>query len=492
MFAPSGSKNPNITRNGRLTHRSFPEPDMALITELMEHIDRAPPAPEARKILMEQYRRCGWVEAAEEQAIEVLKIDSDDPEALTCLGSAEQLKSCKAEGDVKGKGKATQRLSIGKGLNLSKMKSNSSQNTVGLDTRKWQPSIFPITSPDFSMQELEEGYVALLEKSRTLQHHMELLQNLKGMRPLISEQSTLDITALAQGRMNSFFKTELLDSAKDISEKMIANNNDDGNGSLDVAIKDLQNVARFSKSSREHLNGPHSSYDGDSDNDDGGLRDVLVRRVRALKSLLPSKLQPVADAALMHVEHETLRRSYVNDETMFGDALTDIPRESFWVSEDGYAWDMGELAQAITSGGGVMRNPLTKQLFTPADIRSILRHPEGERLAALQVKQSELKKGVRTKTIENIGELAKVLVEDMTEDQLPSRRAVEEFLAYTATLPDNEQKAIDELKIPAKDSHTNIAFDIAIGDAVRDAQGNRVCFHKTGDLLQQAANHLKK
>ncbi|KAM0794146.1 hypothetical protein BDR22DRAFT_815672 [Usnea florida] len=194
----------------------------------------------------------------------------------------------------------------------------------------------------------------------------------------------------------------------------------------------------------------------------------------------------------MHAEHEILCKKYTNDETMYGDAVVDIPRERFWASEDGYAWDMDELAQAITSGGGVMRNPLSKELFTPTDVRAIMRHPEGKRLQALRVNQSQLKKGVRPTTVEKMAKLAKVLDEDTTEDQLPSRRSVEEFLSYVATLPGDEQKAIDELKVPAKDSHTGISFDIAIGDAVRDAQGNRVCFHKTGDLLRQAAGYLRK
>ena len=53
-------------------------------------------------------------------------------------------------------------------------------------------------------------------------------------------------------------------------------------------------------------------------------------------------------------------------------------------------------------------------------------------------------------------------------------------------------RKIDELRAPAQDSHTAIKFDIAISDAGRGAQGNVVCFHKTGDLLGQAAEYLRK
>jgi len=59
-------------------------------------------------------------------------------------------------------------------------------------------------------------------------------------------------------------------------------------------------------------------------------------------------------------------------------------------------------------------------------------------------------------------------------------------------VPDLEQKAIDGLKCPAKDSHTGQAYDSSIGEAVRDAKGNRVCFHKTGDFIGQAAAHLRQ
>ena len=59
-------------------------------------------------------------------------------------------------------------------------------------------------------------------------------------------------------------------------------------------------------------------------------------------------------------------------------------------------------------------------------------------------------------------------------------------------MPELEQKAIEGLKCPAKDSHTGQAYDSSIGEAVRDAKGNRVCFHKTGDLISQAAAHLRQ
>ena len=138
-----------------------------------------------------------------------------------------------------------------------------------------------------------------------------------------------------------------------------------------------------------------------------------------------------------------------------------------------------------------MRNPLSKEMFTVADIKEILQHPQGKSLGTLQDKQFKLKRGVRSTTQVKLANLAKILVDDMSENQIPSRRAVDMFAGYVATLPDAEQRAIDELKVPAKDSHTNTEFDSTIGDAIRDAKMNRLCFHKAGDFLRQAAEYLR-
>lgn len=114
----------------------------------------------------------------------------------------------------------------------------------------------------------------------------------------------------------------------------------------------------------------------------------------------------------------------------------------------------------------------------------------GKNLAAMQVDQSELRQGVREETIEKLNKAARKLLEDETEDFAPSHRTVEAFAAYLATLPVAEQKAIDELWVPAVDSHTGMQFDMSVGQAVKDAQSNLVCFHKTGDLLRQAVVYL--
>jgi hypothetical protein len=110
----------------------------------------------------------------------------------------------------------------------------------------------------------------------------------------------------------------------------------------------------------------------------------------------------------------------------------------------------------------------------------------------MQVEQSKLKHGVRPKTVEQLDKMSVILLADQSSDQMESRHVVDEFATYLATLPLSEQSALDELRVPATDTHTGQPFDTSIGEAVRDAQGNRVCFHKTGDLIRQAVNFLRQ
>ena len=214
--------------------------------------------------------------------------------------------------------------------------------------------------------------------------------------------------------------------------------------------------------------------------------------MEALKSALPNDLTHLVSDAFMHIEHEILNKSYANSETMYGDIVSDISRSNFWASEDGYAWDVSELVEAVKANKGAMRNPLTKENFTVADVEAVIRHPVGKQLAALQVEQSTLIKGVRQETITRLQTTAATLVQDNSEDSRPSHDAIDDFLNYVATLPEIERKAIDRLRVPAVDSHSGQPFDDTIGDAVRDAKGNRLCFHKAGDVLRQAAEFLSK
>ena len=450
-------------------HGSYPDPDIALISELIEHISRDPSAVEAREILLQQYNVCGWFSGAKEVAEDILKLDPFNWDANACLDADLETNAGSVKANA-GSGKTKQ---INGKAPMAKMSTS------------WKPSVFPISSPSSALRELEEGYTVILKRARILHEQAKLWHGLKGVDSNGSEAHLLDIATLAQGKVSPFVRTEPVISVKDVAKAMTPESEKEGRSGFDIAYEDLERVVKkLSRESGEPITLLDDNYDT--------LRDALVKRASSLKALVPEGLKMLADRALMHAEHELLHRSYVNTETMFGDAVSDIRRENFWASEDGYAWDMDELAQAITSNGGVMRNPLNKVMFTPADVRNIVHHPLGKRVAALQIDQSKLNQGLRPLTIDAIARLAKVLLEDMTADQVPSRRAIDEFAAYLATLPRTEQQAIDSLKVPARDSHTGNEYDWTIGEAVRDAQGNRVCTHKTGDFLHQAAEYLKK
>jgi hypothetical protein len=220
------------------------------------------------------------------------------------------------------------------------------------------------------------------------------------------------------------------------------------------------------------------------------MRGILTRRISVLSAALSDDMHLHLHSAFMHIEHEELGRSYVNSETMIeGTPVADIPRNHFWASQDGYAWDMEELAQALSSNSGVMRNPLSRNLFSVEDVSAIVQHPFGRRLRALQLEQRELSKGLRAATIQKMQELSSTLLSDQDANQLESRRALDAFLVYVAILPKKEQEAIDQLRVPAVDSHTGQPFDCTIGESVRDAQANKICLHKTGDFIGQAARH---
>lgn len=426
---------------------------MSFINELYEEISRNPPAIEARKLLVEQFAAAGWLEAAGDAVKELKQLAPDDPDVKTWV-----LTFCKPE--------------------------RTSQ--AAATKAPVQPAATLPDDLDSAREELAQGYKALRNRAKTLlveMLHLHSLQNHKGIpgsykTELSSSKHIPDITAIVEGRMNTVVRARPPGNVRIVAKTMQAKPDQ----AVEIALADFENTARWLRAP----NGKPSSIDNDS------VRETLVKRVRNLTTALPEKLRECPETALMHFEHEALQRTYVNDETMLGDRTSDIPRAKFWVTEDGYAWDMEELAQAITSNSGVMRNPLSRQMFTPKDIRAIVQHPTGRQLAALQIEQNQMSKGVRPQTIEHLEKLSATLLADQSSDQLPSRHAIDEFMAYCATLPEVEQTALNGLRCPAKDSHTGQPYDTTIGEAVRDAKGNLVCFHKTGDFIKQAAQHLRQ
>ena len=471
------------------------EPDMSLLNELYEEIERNPPAIEARKLLIEQYMAAGWGEAAHDAAQELSQLAPGDSEAVALLLL------------LKDSGKQNAPPPAYTPSTPSPRPSPSRTSFMRRGFRASSPSL--PKNKELGKKQLLEGYEALLDQAKSLLRETTLLRDLTKQNDEPATTSTgssilnvlgsffsssrkkdnsvsqrfekhiPDLVAIADGRVSSVVRVRQPASVRTVSRAMEAKPDE----AVDIAFKDLEDMARW-------LSSP-SNTDSPLDND--GVREALVKRVGTLAAALPEKLKPHASTALMHVEHEVLRKKYIGgDTTMLGDEVSDIPRANFLVTEDGYPWDIEELAQAISSNGGVMRNPLSHQMFTTNDIRAIVQHPKGKHLAAMDIEQKKLKLGVRPATIDQLDKLQLVLMADQSADQIPSRHAVDDFMAFLATLPMAEQKALEKLRVPAVDSHTGRKFDTSIGDAVRDAQGNRVCFHKTGDLIRQAVAYLRK
>jgi hypothetical protein len=438
-------------------------PNMALISDLWDAIERNPPAIQARALLMDQWINAGWLGIAGDTARELLRFDP--------LNAAAQ-EFIRKNGAAK-----TNQSSTGipeeKSANASTPRQHAAPKMLALPRRPEDRTAMEL--------ELSQGYEELRARAQTLLREYRLVSDLQGgnpQQPCTENRHIIqDLGALTDGCMSAVVSAVPPRSARAVSKAIEA----DQEQALDLAIGDLVEVARWVRSSSEKI----------IDNDT--MREILAKRVRVMIAALPDGFQQLPQDALMHVEHEELGRTYVNSETMISlEDVGGIPRTNFWMSEDGYAWDMEELATAINSNGGVMRNPLSKQMFTQDDVRAIVEHPLGKRLAPLQVEQSELRRGVRMATIVRLDKLAAALLDDDNDDQIKSRHALDSFLAYVAMLPQVERKAIDVLRVPAKDSHTGQPFDCTIGEAVRDAQASKICLHKTGDLIGQAARHLRQ
>ena len=461
---------PNPTENIRMDTEyrgsTFAEPDLSVINELIEHIERSHSMLDARILLMQQYARCGWTDAAEEVAHEALKIESSNSEAQIILAERRKQKRQKRQ---RGSGHKEP-------IEPHDRKEAKERKAV---KPPWKPARVAVTDPSTSLRTLESGYVKLLKDAESLLGEMKRYKTLD--TPILDKEKS-DLAGITLGKVSRVVRVKPLDGLDAVAQAIIRDCQTSGSKGLDIAIDDLQKAFSWvgtSANTTEHFK--ISSKRPASTDDDGEAREALLKRAKGLKALLPLDLHSLADAAIMHAEHELLHRTYVNDKTMLrGEPISDIPRANFWASEDGYAWDMEELAGALRSGDGVMRNPLTKEMFSKSDVRAIVQHPLGRGLQALQLEQSSLKQGVRPHTVKQIAKLANVLKLDVSENGRPSRLAVEEIVSYLQTLPESEQKAIERLRVPAKDSHSGMPFDTTIGEAVADMQGNRVCSHCDG------------
>ncbi|CAO2648556.1 Nn.00g078230.m01.CDS01 [Neocucurbitaria sp. VM-36] len=453
------------------------DPDMVLIGELLEEISRRPAAVGARKLLVEHYLSVGWLDAAMDNAKELKSLAPKDSDVIKFLQLLEKKPLPPAPEKRPAARASATRVET---REWDQKAGRYKKNVAPKASKNLEAASIELTGDlEHAREDLTQGYQALRARAKSVLVDLLHLQALQKQAGLSQSKNVVKIEAIVEGhKAITSSKVGPPGSARSVARTV----RDTPKEAVSLIITDFESTMTW-------IRAPHGKP---SDVDNDTLRDTLVKRKAALESFLPDDLKMHCELALMHIEHENLERNYANTETMLGDEVKDIPRENFYVTEDNYAWDMDELVQAIKANSGVLRNPLSKEMFTPKDVKGILIHPLGKPLAALAVEQHEMSKGVRIATIEQMEKLSKILLEDQSADTLPSRKAVDEFLAYIATLPDLEQKAIDGLKCPAKDNHTGQSYDFSIGESVRDAKGNRVCFHKTGDFIKQAAEHLRQ
>jgi hypothetical protein len=434
-----------------------------LISDLWDTIAGSPSNISARVLLMHQYVQLGWKSEAEGIADEILRLSPRNSDAR-------QVKYGSLSANT------TQQQNTNSTQNS---RSHQRDQQQVKKRAKGKRGLIRAPNSEAERSAMESSFVKGIKEVQQIAE--ELHEDVEAVSRLLEshdrsdfwKEKIGDIRALADGRFSAVVDGDAPCSVRELARSIQSQ----PEYALDIATDDFVNIVVWLRQD-----------DVSSDT----IRDRLVKRVRALEATLPKELQPVAELGLMHAEHESMDKTYMNEETMLGDMVADIPRNHFWVSQDGYAWDMSELVDCLVAQSGIMRNPLSRDMFSAEDVESIIDHPLGKKLAAAQVEQQTLANGVRGATIAQMETLSAELLADQTADQAPSRLALDVFMQYVATLPKAEREAIDKLRVPAVDSHTGQQFDSSVGETVRDAIGNRTCAHKAGDLVGQAALFLKK
>lgn len=391
---------------------------MLLIGELMEEISRHPPAIPARKLLIEHYIAVGWVDAALDNARELRSLAPKDIDVARFI----QILEKKPEPPVPDTSTSSPRQksagqAIADALVWDVKLGRYTKKPAVSPAEKKQPTAIDIgDNIDAARKDLVAGYEALRARAGFIITDLIHLQTLQRKESMAPSSHTPRIQRIIEGQIE--MSTHLHNP-----RKTARNMRDSPKDAADIVLADMDEAIKWHKKNLEKTSIAVTDK----------LRDALVKRKAALEIALPDELKIHCEVALMHMEHEHLNRNYTNTETMYGDAVKDIPRSNFYVTEDNYAWDMEELVAAIKAGSGVPRNPLSKQMFTPNDVKGIYVHPLAKSLAALAVEQKEMSKGVRPETITHMEKLSNVLLEDQSADTVPSRHAVDEFLAYIAT-----------------------------------------------------------
>lgn len=210
-------------------------------------------------------------------------------------------------------------------------------------TRHPEPGHSERMQEDFlsSEKSLEIDYTSLKVQAKLLREEVEAV---RAFGRIPSEEDDEEVISNLQAISAAISITQVF-SVREIARDIIAT----PGRCQELIVEDFETLVRWAASQNPPL-GPDA------------VREKLFKRKTLLEAALPESMQKFSAAALTHIEREHLQKKYVNTETMIGgDKIEDIPQQNFFVSEDNYAWDMDELAQAIAANSGVMRNPLSRK-----------------------------------------------------------------------------------------------------------------------------------
>lgn len=109
-----------------------------------------------------------------------------------------------------------------------------------------RPSLFTITSLAAPLQELEDGYAALLENAKLCLSETKLLNHLEVPN---CENRTSDLEALSKGQVNNVVRPKILGSVKVVAEAIVADSRDggqngcgEGSGGLGQVVQEVREV----------------------------------------------------------------------------------------------------------------------------------------------------------------------------------------------------------------------------------------------------------
>lgn len=338
------------------------KPDRAYMDRLVAQLHKNPAAIEPRKLLMQQYVVCGLFAQAGEQAMHILTMDPTNAEAKDVRDLEQGYTALTKRADILCReAKLLQNLKGIQASDFADLISSFAALAKGVGIHESaQParSVIPRvnTKPAQSRGGSGQLQVQAIASEKPRANPQEPVRDVLRVETAGNTSSSRNDGRTNVANNTTAVKTQK--SARSVAAEIAAAYKTNRVTALDIAFKDLKGEIERKKR--------------DPSNDREDDRQASLRRMETLKALLPSKLQHLADAAQTHVEHEVLHRKYTNTEKCGLEPASEIPRASFWVSEDAYAWDMEELATAISSNRGIMRNPLTKLMFHARDVRAII------------------------------------------------------------------------------------------------------------------------